>query len=42
MRNRIGIALPTWFEWKVARAGYRWIDSPEGRRIRAVDAEQPD
>jgi hypothetical protein len=30
------------FEWKVARTGYRWIDSPDGRRICAVDAEQPD
>src|SRR5689334_21211799 len=42
MRNRIGIALPSSFEWSVARAGYRWIDSADGRRICAVDAEQPD
>jgi hypothetical protein len=42
MRNRVGITLPTSFEWKVARTGYRWIDSPQGRRICAVDAEQPD
>ncbi|HKF59470.1 MAG TPA: hypothetical protein VKJ45_28785 [Blastocatellia bacterium] len=42
MRNRFGIELPTLFEWKVARAGYRWIDSLDGTRICAVDAEQPD
>ena len=42
MRNRIGISLPPAFEWKVARAGYCWIDSPDGRLICAVDAWQPD
>jgi hypothetical protein len=42
MRNRIGISLPPFFEWKVARAGYYWIDGPDGRRICAVDARQPD
>jgi hypothetical protein len=42
MRNRIGISLPPAFEWKVARTGYCWIDSKDGRRICAVDARQPD
>jgi hypothetical protein len=42
MRNRFGISLPTLFEWKVARAGYRWIEVPDGRLICAVDAERPD
>jgi hypothetical protein len=42
MRNRFGITLPSLFEWKVARAGYRWIEVPDGRLICAVDAERPD
>jgi hypothetical protein len=42
MRNEAGLALPVLFTWKVARAGYRWIDAKGGRFLCAVDALQPD
>jgi hypothetical protein len=41
MRNG-GFVLPILFSWKVARAGYRWIDSKSNRFLCAVDAQQPD
>ncbi len=42
MRNGTGFVLPIAFSWKVARAGYRWIDSKGKRFLCAVDALQPD
>jgi hypothetical protein len=42
MRNGTGFVLPIAFSWKVARNGYRWIDSKGKRFLCAVDALQPD
>jgi len=42
MRNGTGFVLPIEFSWKVARTGYRWIDSKGNRFLCAVDALQPD
>ena len=42
MRNLTGFAFPVRFRWKVARAGYQWVDTVDGRRIYAKDALRPD
>ena len=42
MRNQEGFTLPVLFSWKVAHAGYQWVDTAGGRRIYAKDALRPD
>jgi hypothetical protein len=42
MRNRTTFALPLRFTWRVARAGYQWVETKTGRFLCASDALRPD
>jgi len=41
MRNE-GFAIPVLFTWRIARAGYQWIDVKGRRSLCPVDARRPD